>query len=70
MQFSKKVISGTNLSFFDVPVSYTILFSGRNVTKLQFSTSTFTIGGKKAIDFFKDGSLYLIDWPGVCIYRS
>ncbi|KAK6530723.1 hypothetical protein TWF281_007562 [Arthrobotrys megalospora] len=39
-------------------------FAGRNVTELSFESSTLTIGGMKAIDFFNDGSFYILDAPG------
>ncbi|KAK6500378.1 hypothetical protein TWF481_010721 [Arthrobotrys musiformis] len=39
-------------------------FSGRKVTELSFDSSTLSIGGMKAIDFFNDGSFYILDAPG------
>ncbi|KAJ6257339.1 Cytochrome P450 monooxygenase andK [Drechslerella dactyloides] len=38
--------------------------AGRPVTELSFAPSQITIGGLKAIDFFADGSFYLLDAPG------
>jgi glyoxylase-like metal-dependent hydrolase (beta-lactamase superfamily II) len=40
--------------------------SGKTVRKVPFSSSTFSIGGFTAIDFFQDGSFYLLDMPGHC----
>ncbi|KAF8068092.1 beta-lactamase-like protein [Lyophyllum atratum] len=39
-------------------------FSGRKVTDLLFDGTTLSFGGLRAVDFFGDGSLYLIDVPG------
>ncbi|KAF3232432.1 hypothetical protein TWF192_002457 [Orbilia oligospora] len=39
-------------------------FSGREVVELSFESSNLTIGGMKAIDFFNDGSFYILDAPG------
>ncbi|GLB39286.1 putative metallo-beta-lactamase superfamily protein [Lyophyllum shimeji] len=39
-------------------------FSGRKVTEVDFNSSKATIGGFRAVDFFRDGSLYLLDVPG------
>ncbi|KAL0564151.1 hypothetical protein V5O48_017904 [Marasmius crinis-equi] len=41
-------------------------FAGRNVEELDFGNSKLQIAGLSAIDFFNDGSLYLIDMPGHC----
>ncbi|KAJ6451247.1 beta-lactamase-like protein [Mycena vulgaris] len=38
--------------------------AGHNVTELNFAGSRLTFSGMKAIDFFNDGSLYLLDTPG------
>jgi len=38
--------------------------AGRTVTELSFETSTLTIGGFQAIDYFADGSLYILNVPG------
>ncbi|KAK7025199.1 Metallo-beta-lactamase superfamily protein [Favolaschia claudopus] len=37
---------------------------GRTVTKIDFSTANLTFSGLKAIDFFGDGSFYLVNTPG------
>ncbi|KAJ7445439.1 beta-lactamase-like protein [Mycena latifolia] len=39
-------------------------FAGHNVTILNFNTTKLTFSGLKAIDFFGDGSFYLLDTPG------
>ena len=47
-------------------VSLTASDSGREVEELTFTGSNLEIGGQPALDYFNDGSLYLIDMPGVC----
>lgn len=42
-------------------------FEGREVTELSFSSSTTTIGGLQALDYFGDGSFYFLDAPGHAI---
>ncbi|KAJ7452690.1 beta-lactamase-like protein [Mycena galericulata] len=39
-------------------------FAGRNVTTVDFSASKLTFSGMKAVDYFGDGSFYLLDSPG------
>ncbi|KAL8898822.1 MAG: hypothetical protein Q9192_001885 [Flavoplaca navasiana] len=39
-------------------------FQGRSVREVNFSTSTTTIGGFRAQDFFGDGSFWLLETPG------
>ncbi|KAJ7758328.1 beta-lactamase-like protein [Mycena metata] len=39
-------------------------FAGHNITKIDFSTAKLTFGGMKVIDFFGDGSFYLLNAPG------
>ncbi|KAJ7016092.1 beta-lactamase-like protein [Mycena alexandri] len=39
-------------------------FAGHNITKIDFSTAKLTFGGMKAVDFFGDGSFYLLNAPG------
>ncbi|KAJ7180773.1 beta-lactamase-like protein [Mycena filopes] len=39
-------------------------FAGRNVTKVDFAASTISFGSLTAVDYFGDGSLYLLDTPG------
>lgn len=39
-------------------------FSGRPNREIDFGKSTFKIGGFPAVDFFSDGSFYLLDTPG------
>ncbi|KAG7094419.1 hypothetical protein E1B28_008019 [Marasmius oreades] len=41
-------------------------FAGRQVEELSFTDSSLKVAGHSAIDFFKDGSLYIIDMPGHC----
>ncbi|KAK7025221.1 Metallo-beta-lactamase superfamily protein [Favolaschia claudopus] len=38
--------------------------SGRQVTKIDFSNANLIFSGMKAIDFFRDGSFYLLNTPG------
>ncbi|KAH8586260.1 beta-lactamase-like protein [Bisporella sp. PMI_857] len=42
-------------------------FTDRELRELDFSSQELTIGGFRAIDFFLDGSFYLLDTPGHCI---
>ncbi|KAJ7642703.1 beta-lactamase-like protein [Mycena polygramma] len=39
-------------------------FAGHQVTKLNFTTANPTFSGLKAIDYFGDGSFYLLNTPG------
>lgn len=39
-------------------------FAGRHNNEIDFSQSTFNIGGFPALDFYGDGSFYLLDTPG------
>ena len=39
-------------------------FTGRSVRELDFSTTSMSIGGFRAIDYFQDGSFFLLDAPG------
>ena len=39
-------------------------FAGREVRELDFSASSLTVGGLKALDYFGDGSFYLLSAPG------
>ncbi|KAJ7464092.1 hypothetical protein FB451DRAFT_1042583 [Mycena latifolia] len=39
-------------------------FAGHNVTELNFNTTKLTFSGMKAIDYFGDGSFYLMETPG------
>ncbi|KAJ7130625.1 beta-lactamase-like protein [Mycena epipterygia] len=39
-------------------------FAGHNVTKIDFAVSKLTFSGLKAVDYFGDGSFYLLDTPG------
>ncbi|KAJ7768673.1 beta-lactamase-like protein [Mycena maculata] len=39
-------------------------FAGHNITELDFSTTNLTFSGLEAIDFFGDGSFYLLNTPG------
>ncbi|RFU25954.1 hypothetical protein B7463_g10384, partial [Scytalidium lignicola] len=41
-------------------------FANRELREIDFSTSALTIGGFRAVDFFLDGSFYLLDTPGHC----
>lgn len=42
--------------------------SGRNVIEVNFNESSLSIGDFQAVDYFKDGSLYLLNAPGVSAY--
>lgn len=42
-------------------------FAGRAVNKVAFKNSTLSIGGLPAVDFFEDGSFYLLNVPGHCL---
>ena len=39
-------------------------FRGRSVREIDFSNSDVTIGGFRAVDFFNDGSFWLLEAPG------
>ena len=39
-------------------------FQGRNVREIDFSSAATTIGGFRAVDFFGDGSFWLLEAPG------
>ncbi|KAJ7931685.1 beta-lactamase-like protein [Mycena leptocephala] len=39
-------------------------FAGHEVTKIDFTSSNLTFSGLKAVDYFGDGSFYLLDTPG------
>ncbi|KAH7927167.1 hypothetical protein BV22DRAFT_1032176 [Leucogyrophana mollusca] len=39
-------------------------FTGRTVTELSFESSGLSIGGYEALDYFDDGSLYILNVPG------
>ncbi|KAJ7777214.1 beta-lactamase-like protein [Mycena metata] len=39
-------------------------FAGREVTKLDFAAANLSFSGLKAIDYFGDGSFYLLNTPG------
>ncbi|KAK5637084.1 hypothetical protein RRF57_012796 [Xylaria bambusicola] len=41
--------------------------AGHEVDELNFENSSLKIGGLAAIDYFGDGSLYLLDAPGHCV---
>lgn len=47
----------------DAPVLETD-FANREVRQLDFSTTHLSIGGLPALDYFGDGSFYLLDAPG------
>ncbi|KAF7299516.1 Metallo-beta-lactamase superfamily protein [Mycena indigotica] len=39
-------------------------FAGRNITPIDFSKSSLEINDLRAVDYFGDGSFYLLDTPG------
>ena len=43
------------------------VYSGRKLVPLNFAEAKFELGGFKSIDYFGDGSLYLLDAPGVSL---
>ncbi|KAJ7668059.1 hypothetical protein B0H17DRAFT_1088297, partial [Mycena rosella] len=57
----------TNTTTFPESPSATLQASdltGHNITKIDFSHANLTFSGLKAIDYFGDGSFYLLDTPG------
>jgi hypothetical protein len=55
-----------------MPVSSDVLdmftfSSGHNVTELNFDHANLTFSGLPALDYFGDGSFYLLNTPGVSI---
>jgi hypothetical protein len=40
-------------------------FAGRYVREMSFDESDLEIGGFRVLDYFGDGSFYLLDAPGV-----
>jgi hypothetical protein len=69
MRRSSKVILREHLSIFILERvqagTESLSFSGKTVNTVPFSSSNLTIGGFRAIDYFDDGSFYLLDVPGV-----
>ena len=43
-------------------------YKGRNVREISFASSNLRIGRFRALDYFEDGSFYLLDSPGVRSY--
>ncbi|KAK7026514.1 hypothetical protein VNI00_015594 [Paramarasmius palmivorus] len=41
-------------------------FAGHEIHELSFSDASIVIGGLPALDFFGDGSFYVVDMPGHC----
>ena len=39
-------------------------FEGRNVREINFSTSSLSVGGFRAVDYFDDGSFYILEGTG------
>ncbi|KAJ7718627.1 beta-lactamase-like protein [Mycena metata] len=59
--------SETNTATFPQTAGASLLasdFANRTVTKIDFSKANHTFGNLKAIDYFGDGSFYLVDTPG------
>jgi hypothetical protein len=44
-----------------------INISGRDIREISFEDNALTIGGFAALDYFGDGSFYLLDTPGHCV---
>lgn len=40
-------------------------YEGRSVREISFDDTGFILGNFRAMDFFGDGSFYLLDSPGV-----
>ena len=40
-------------------------YKGRNVREISFADSSLRLGRFRALDYFGDGSFYLLDSPGV-----
>ncbi|KAJ7264165.1 beta-lactamase-like protein [Mycena rebaudengoi] len=58
---------GTNLATFPESPTSTLQksdLSGHKITELNFNTTRLTFSGLKALDYFGDGSFYLLDTPG------
>ncbi|KAJ7646950.1 beta-lactamase-like protein [Roridomyces roridus] len=58
---------GTVVSTYPENPNATLLasdFAGHNVTELDFTHSKLVFSGLTAIDYFRDGSFYLLDTPG------
>ncbi|KAF7312901.1 Metallo-beta-lactamase superfamily protein [Mycena kentingensis (nom. inval.)] len=53
-----------DMSKFPSSTSLVIDFAGREVTKIDFAASKLTFNDLKAVDYFGDGSFYLVDTPG------
>ncbi|KAJ7043670.1 hypothetical protein C8F04DRAFT_1251070 [Mycena alexandri] len=51
-----------DMSKFPTPLAFD--FVGHNVTKIDFEAANLTFSGMKAVDYFGDGSFYLLDSPG------
>lgn len=43
-------------------------YRGRNVREISFANSSLRLGRFRALDYFGDGSFYLLDAPGVSPY--
>lgn len=43
-------------------------YRGRNVREISFTDSSLRLGRFRALDYFGDGSFYLLDAPGVSPY--
>jgi hypothetical protein len=46
-------------------IQISLLARGRTIRKIDFSSTGLAIGGFAAVDFFGDGSFYLLNVPGV-----
>lgn len=44
-------------------------YEGREVKEIDFQTTDLRLGQFRAMDFFGDGSFYLLDAPGVSFTR-
>ena len=43
-------------------------YEGRELKELSFEESDLKLGKLRAVDYFGDGSFYLLDTPGVCLF--
>jgi hypothetical protein len=46
-------------------MSYYTTLSGHQVTKIDFAAANLSFSSMKAVDYFGDGSFYLLNTPGV-----
>jgi hypothetical protein len=63
-----KAISRRCYAYMDILcLTHIDMHSGREVKEIEFTPGGLTIGGLPAYDYFGDGSLYLLNTPGVSV---